>query len=109
MDAYSEDVASQLGIMPGTTSNVDPSSAAPVAGATGLTLGTGTGQHGVVPQANGGGGMLDAFQDVWEWINRPFKYPMAPLDVFLLVGTVLVALILWNLILYHIRIASESL
>jgi hypothetical protein len=102
-------VASSLGIMPGTTGNADPSSTMGIAGATGITLGTGTGQQGLLPQASGGGGMMEAVQDVWQWLNTPFKSPMAPTDVFLLVGTVLVALILWNLILYHIRIASESL
>jgi hypothetical protein len=110
MDAYSPDVAAALGILPGTTTNVDPSSTAQVAGSTGAAMGTGTGQHGVAPtNGNGGGGMMEAFQDVWDWLNTPFRSPMAPMDVFLMVGSVLVALILWNLILYHIRIASESL
>src|SRR5215472_497173 len=109
MEPDALDAAGLLGILPGTTGNVDPSSAAPVAGATGLALGTGTQQHGVTPMANGNGGIWDAVQDVWEWLNTPFRSPMAPTDIWLLVGIVIVSIILWNLILYHIRIASESL
>jgi hypothetical protein len=103
------DTEAALGVLPGTTGNVDPSSAWPIAGATGITAGTGTGQHGVTPMGNGNGGITDAFQDVWEWLNTPFRSPMAPTDIWLLVGVVIVSIILWNLILYHIRIASESL
>jgi hypothetical protein len=34
---------------------------------------------------------------------------MSPQSVFMLVGVVLVAIVLWNLILYHIRIAAEAI
>jgi hypothetical protein len=34
---------------------------------------------------------------------------MAPTDVFILVGVVLIAAIVWNLVLYHIRIAAEAI
>src|SRR5215469_7578969 len=104
MDPTSE---AALGILPGTTGNVDPSSAAPIAGATGIVMGTGTAQHGVTPATQGGNGMMGAVTYVWDWLNTPFRSPMAPTDIWLLVGVVLVSIILWNLILYHIRIASE--
>lgn len=98
-----------LGVIPGTTGAVDPSSAAPIAGQAGAALGTGAGQHGMNPIASGGASMWSAVENVWAWLNRPFRAPMAPTDIFMLVGVVLVAILLWNLILYHIRIASESL
>jgi hypothetical protein len=34
---------------------------------------------------------------------------MSPFEVAILVGTVLVAILVWNMILYHIRIAAETL
>lgn len=101
---------SLFGVAPGTTNQVDPSSTLMPAGATGITLGTGTGQHGVSPTlATIGGGMGQALENVWSWLNKPFTQAMSPTDVFLLVGIVIVAVILWNLILYHIRIAAETI
>lgn len=98
-----------LGIVPGTTQNVDPSSAWPIAGSAGTVVGTGTGQHGVVPQTGGYGTMGSAFNNFWLWLNQPLTQPISAYSIFLLVGSVLIAIILWNLILYHIRIAAESL
>ena len=98
-----------LGVLPGTTGQVDPSSATPIAGAAGVAYGTGTSQHGITPIARGATGMWAGIQEVWNWLNTPFRSPMAPTDIWLLVGVVLVSIILWNLILYHIRIASEAL
>jgi hypothetical protein len=46
---------------------------------------------------------------VWQWLNAPFTTNMSPIDVGLLVGTVIIAILVWNLILYHLRIAAESL
>jgi hypothetical protein len=102
------------GLLPGTTGNLDPSSAFPGAGDFGVALGSGTGQHGVQPVVTGGdgmgnGGMSDAVSDVWEWLNTPFRQPMSPMGIFALIGTTLVAIIAWNMILYHIRIAGEAL
>lgn len=95
------------GILPGTTDAVDPSSAWNIAGDAGVALGTGTGQHGITPQPSGGG-MGNAFVRIWEWLNRPFKTPLSPVDITLLIGVVMVAILAWNLILYHIRIAAEA-
>jgi hypothetical protein len=103
---------SLYGIVPGTTGAVDPSSAWPVAGSTGVVEGGGVGQHGVTPLPLLGSGdatVTDAVNDVWEWLNTPFSTPMSAINVFALVGTVLVALLMWNLILYHIRIAAEAI
>ena len=102
--------SSLFGVIPGTTGQADPNSAFPVAGWTGAAYGTGTGQHGVAPSTGGiGGTVQQAFQNLWQWLQTPFTQSMSPTDVFLLVGVVLVAIILWNLILYHIRIAAETL
>jgi hypothetical protein len=98
-----------LGIEPGTTSAVDPYSAFPIAGDAGAAAGTGTGQHGVAPLTGNGGSMGGAVNSVWSWLNEPFTTPLSMIDVFLLVGTILIAIIMWNLILYHIRIAGETL
>lgn len=98
-----------LGILPGTTYAVDPSSAYPIAGYTGITSGTGTGQHGTAPVIGGNSTMGGAITSVWDWLNKPFTTPMSPVEVGLLVGTVIVAILVWNLILYHIRIAAETI
>lgn len=98
-----------LGVMPGTTGAVDPSSAYPIAGSTGLALGTGTQQHGMAPLLGGGGGVTGAVDGLWTWLNTPFTTAMSPVDIMLLVGIVIVSIIAWNFILYHIRIAAESI
>ena len=100
----------QLGIIPGTPGAVAPASAWPIAGSTGVAIGRGVGQQGVTPMGEGMGGSVGAgVTNVWGWINKPFTTNMAPLDVFLLVGIVIVAAIVWNLVLYHIRIAAEAI
>ena len=102
---------SLLGIAPGTTIQVDPSSAYPFAGSTGIAAGTGTSQHGLAPLLSGGSGgtVSDAINGVWEWLNQPFQSAMSPVTVFGYVGAVIVAIILWNMILYHVRIAAETI
>jgi hypothetical protein len=96
------------GTIPGTTQQADPESPG-VAGSAGVSLGTGTGQHGQVPVTGMGGGMGATIQRVYDWINKPFVGDASPGDVFLMVGIVLVAIIVWNLVLYHIRIAAETI
>ena len=98
-----------LGIVSGTTNAVDPSSAWPIAGSAGVAVGTGTGQQGIVPQAGGATGMGGAFNSFWEWLNQPLTQTISPYTIFLIVGSIVIAIILWNLILYHIRIAAESI
>jgi hypothetical protein len=92
------------GVIPGTTSQADPW-APGVAGSAGVALGTGTGQHGNVPLQDVMGSGINA---VMDWLNKPFTTPMSSIDVFLLVGTVLTAIIIWNFLMYHIRIAAET-
>lgn len=95
------------GIVPGTTGQADwvPGTT----GTTGAALGTGTGQHGIVPTMGTLGGTVGgAIQDIWNWLNEPFTTPLSLFEVFLIVGAIIVAIILWNLILYHIRIAAET-
>lgn len=104
------DTALELGILPGTTGQVDLSSAFPAAGQAGQAIGAGTGRFGFTPLATTGDGTVqDAVNSVWAWLNAPLNHPMSPTGIFLLVGTILIAIILWNLILYHIRIAAETL
>ena len=106
-DAYAPDLG---GILPGTTTQADPW-AAGVAGSTGTALGTGTGAHGLQPASGliGGGGMGDALNQVWSFLNTPFSSPMDATSLFLIVGTILIAIVVWNLLLYHIRIAAETI
>jgi hypothetical protein len=106
MDMQSVSGAGLAGVLPGTTGNADPWSAYPVAGSTGVALGTGAGIHGIAPI---GGTMVNAFEAIWDWLNTPFKTPMDPVSIALLVGVVLISILSWNLILYHIRIAAEAI
>jgi hypothetical protein len=105
-DAPAAEIDFSAGILPGTTQQADPWQSG-VAGSSGVSLGTGTGQHGTVPteglMSNG------LVQPVLDFLNRPFATPLNKTDVFLLVGSVLIAVLLWNLILFHIRIAAESI
>jgi hypothetical protein len=101
------DVDYTAGIIPGTTQQADP--AAPgVAGSAGMAIGTGTGQHGSVLLEPGEGGMSGAVQRVYDWLRAPLIGDASPTDVFWMVGVVIVAVIAWNLVLYHIRIAAEA-
>jgi hypothetical protein len=95
------------GILPGTTGQVDLG-APGAAGGTGAGLGTGTGKYGY-QTVQGGGMSSNPFVAAWQWLNEPFKSPMPPVDIFLLVGVVLASVFLWGLILYHVRIAAEAI
>lgn len=90
----------------GTTGQLDPGVSGG-AGQSGLALGTGTGQQGAPPLDTSNSS--NPFVAVFNWLNTPFKTPMSPATVFLLIGTILIAILGWNLILYHIRIAAEAL
>jgi hypothetical protein len=92
------------GLLPGTTGLVDPHLAT---SASGIAEGTGVGPHGITPM--GGAGMGGAITDFWQWLNRPFTTPLSLTDIFLIVGAIIVAIILWNMILFHIRVAAEAL
>lgn len=106
-DYLAQEIDYAAGVLPGTTQQADPWQSG-VAGSSGVSLGTGTGQQGNVPIQGGkmGNGLI---QPVIDFINKPFTTPLNKTDVFLLVGTVLIAVLLWNLILYHVRIAAETL
>jgi hypothetical protein len=98
------------GLAPGTTGNLDPASTNKPAGSAGVAVGTGTGQHGVIPIISDlGGGMSAAIKDFWDWLNEPFTTPMTPASLTIMVGVILVAIVLWNLVLYHVRIAAEAI
>lgn len=51
---------------------------------------------------------MQAVQSLLGWLKAPFATPLNPVDIFLVVGVIMVAIILWNMILFHIRIAAES-
>lgn len=99
------------GVLPGTTGQLDPSSTANPAGYAGVSLGTGTGQYGTIPmQSNLGGGTLtNAVSEFKDWIDTPFEQPMSPTGLFILVGVILVSVIAWNFIIFHVRIAAEAI
>lgn len=94
------------GAIPGTTGFAD-ADAPGVAGSTGIAYGTGTSQHGI----SLGGGLMSGnpFSTLWNWLQTPFKTPLSATDMFLLVGVILVSIVLWNIILFHIRIAAETI
>jgi hypothetical protein len=99
---------SLYGLLPGETMNADPTSAYPIAGSTGIASGTGTSQHGIAPLLSGTGGTVsDAINSIWEWLNTPFNSQMS--TVFGYVGAIIVAILAWNLLLYHVRIAAETI
>lgn len=98
------------GVLPGTTGTVDPGSANKPTGSAGWALGSGTGQHGVIPVVQDiTGGVKSVVNDFWGWINKPFTTPMTPGSLTMIVGTIIVAILLWNLVLYHVRIAAEAI
>ena len=88
----------------GTTREVDDVAGA--AGTAGVSLGTGTGQHGHTPMDLSS---INPFRALFDWLNRPLTGAVSSVTVFLIVGAVLVSVLAWNIILYHIRIAAESL
>jgi hypothetical protein len=102
------DDAGLAGVIPGTTLAADPYSSHPTAGEAGAAQGTGTGQHGIVPIL-GGGTVGDTITAIWDWLNTPFNRPMSPVTIFAITGSIVIAIVLWNLILYHIRIAAEAI
>ena len=99
------DTEYSAGVMPGTTGQLDVDTPGG-AGSSGVTYGTGTGQQGTAMVMDALG---NPFVSLWEWINKPFRVPLSPWDVAILVGVVLFALLAWNLVLYHIRIAAEAI
>jgi hypothetical protein len=109
MDMQEVSDAGLAGVLPGTTGAADPFSAFPVAGATGIFEGTGAGQQGVTPLVGTGGSMSGAINGLWDWLNRPFNRQLSIVTVFGYVGAVIIAVIVWNLILYHVRIAGEAI
>ena len=53
--------------------------------------------------------MGNVVSKVLGWLNEPFTTPLDTKAIFLLVGIVAVSIIVWNMILYHIRIAAQEI
>lgn len=87
--------------MSGSLSGLSPADQA------GYALGTGTGPHGIVVPSNPPTPM--GLGSVFSWLNKPFSTPLSATDLFLITGVIIVSIIAWNLILFHIRLAAETL
>ena len=99
----------QAGLMPGTTSQVDPSISG-AAGSSGVAFGLGSGQHGYSLADDGSSPDTgNPFLDFWNWLNAPIKAPMSPVGIAKIVFVVALAIIVWSFVLYHIRIAAEAI
>jgi hypothetical protein len=101
MDQLAPDMDWTAGLLPGTTQNLDPG----LSGGSGIATGTGTGQHGVTTMDDG----ANPVARLWGWLHQPFATPLNTIDVFLLIGIVIIAFWLWALVLYHLRIAAETI
>ena len=53
--------------------------------------------------------LSNVIDDIRGFVEQPFKEPLNLTHLFLIVGVVLVMVVMWNLILFHIRIAAEEL
>lgn len=89
----------------GTTGQLDEDTTGG-AGQSGFSLGLGTGQQGHTTVDTSA---ANPFVAVYDWLNTPFKTPLSPWSIMLLVGVVLVSVLMWNMILFHVRIAAEAL
>jgi hypothetical protein len=105
-DVLGAEIDWTAGLMPGTTQNVDPS-APGAAGTYDQAIGTGSGRYGF--QTVTDNTSSNPFIGAWQWLNSPFQTPLSIVDLFWIIGAVLIAFLLWNLILYHVRIAAEAI
>lgn len=98
------------GTLPGTTIAMDEGISGG-AGDSGIAAGLGTGQNGI--SQIGGPGVGGAIMGVWNaliaWLKRPVVGQVSPLITIYLVGLVFFAILFWNIVLYHIRIAAEEI
>ena len=46
---------------------------------------------------------MNLFQQIQAWITKPFTTPLDALQIFLLVGLLLIALVVWGRILGHFQ------
>jgi hypothetical protein len=46
---------------------------------------------------------------ITSWVNAPFTTPLNVKDLFLMTGLCLVFILAWLMILYHVRLAAETL
>lgn len=55
------------------------------------------------------GAIKSVVNEVREWVNTPIVGTVDPMHLFFVTGLVLVSLILWMMILAHIRLAAEAI
>lgn len=53
--------------------------------------------------------MANVVSDVRSWFEEPIVGQVDPVHLFLLTGIVIVSVVLWNLILMHVRLAAEEI
>lgn len=53
--------------------------------------------------------LTDALSETKAFLTEPFTTPLSISQVFAIVGLVIVSIIAWNLVLFHIRIAAEEI
>lgn len=49
------------------------------------------------------------WQEIMDLLKAPFVGPLDLEDLFLIVGVVLIFIMVWTMILYHVRIAAEEI
>lgn len=49
------------------------------------------------------------WDDIIAMLKAPFVGPLDLEDLFVIVGAVLIFIMIWTMILYHIRIAAEEI
>ena len=52
---------------------------------------------------------MDIVTDAKDMLTAPFRQKLDILHLFMLTGIVLVSVMVWMMILYHIRIAAEAI
>jgi hypothetical protein len=73
----------------------------------GAAMGTGTGQYGIVPTIVPAGSG-DLIAKIAALPTKPFAGSLSAIDIFLVVGVVGFASIVWGFMLYHVRLAAKQ-
>lgn len=52
---------------------------------------------------------MNVFAAIKEWLEAPFKVPLNIVDIFLIVGVIIIATLLWHRVLKWLPRATEVL